>query len=104
MSVLEQKRALGNDGSSSQDEQASSGRTGSLPGVIITDPQADMLGIPATPELGADEVVPPAYSELHDRFSLQQPGFEAGADITGESRLRPAGGTCVSFLLRRTSD
>lgn len=104
MSVLEQKRALGNNGNGTQDERTISGRPGSLPGVIITDSQTDMLGIPDTPELGADEVVPPAYSEVHDRFSLQQPGFEAGADITGESRLRSAGGTCVSSLLRATSD
>ncbi|KAI1103665.1 glycosyltransferase family 1 protein [Jackrogersella minutella] len=43
--------------------------------------------MPVEPELGAEEDVPPAYSEMHDQFSLQQTGFAAGAAVTDDGRV-----------------
>lgn len=39
--------------------------------------------------LGADQDVPPAYSEQHDQLSLHQTGFDAGAAVTGSSLNPP---------------
>ncbi|KAI1374208.1 glycosyltransferase family 1 protein [Hypoxylon crocopeplum] len=43
--------------------------------------------MPEDPELGAEEDVPPAYSEQHDQFSLHQTGFDAGAAVTDDGRV-----------------
>ncbi|XDG08853.1 hypothetical protein ABKA04_008468 [Annulohypoxylon sp. FPYF3050] len=43
--------------------------------------------IPLEAELGAEEDVPPAYSEMHDQFSLHQTGFDAGAAVTDDGRV-----------------
>lgn len=34
------------------------------------------------PNLAADDA-PPPYGELHDQLQFSQPGFEAGANVTG---------------------
>lgn len=34
------------------------------------------------PTLAADDA-PPPYGELHDQLQFSQPGFEAGANVTG---------------------
>lgn len=38
-------------------------------------------------DLGASNEAPPAYGELHDQLNLSQPGFNAGAAVTGEALL-----------------
>ncbi|KAI0169901.1 glycosyltransferase family 1 protein [Hypoxylon sp. FL1284] len=43
--------------------------------------------MPEDPELGAEEDVPPAYSEFHDQLSLHQAGFDAGAAVTDDGRV-----------------
>ncbi|KAI0839226.1 glycosyltransferase family 1 protein [Hypoxylon sp. FL0890] len=43
--------------------------------------------MPVDAELGAEEDVPPAYSEMHDQFSLHQTGFDAGAAVTDDGRV-----------------
>ncbi|KAI1138122.1 glycosyltransferase family 1 protein [Hypoxylon sp. FL0543] len=43
--------------------------------------------MPVDAELGAEEDVPPAYSEVHDQFSLHQTGFDAGAAVTDDGRV-----------------
>ncbi|KAH9892140.1 glycosyltransferase family 1 protein [Xylariomycetidae sp. FL2044] len=43
--------------------------------------------LPELPELGAEQDVPPAYSEHHDQISLHQAGFDAGATLTDDGRI-----------------
>lgn len=35
-------------------------------------------------DLGASDDAPPAYGDLFDQLNLSQPGFNAGAMVTGE--------------------
>lgn len=35
------------------------------------------------PDLDPENEAPPAYGELHDQVQFSQPGFEAGAAVTG---------------------
>lgn len=53
----------------------------------MTDGFGTPTSLPHTidPELGAEEEVPPAYSEHHDQLSLHHNGFDAGAVVTGKS-------------------
>ena len=37
------------------------------------------------PDLEAAEEAPPAYGDQHDQVTFSQPGYQAGAIITGES-------------------
>ncbi|KAK1832819.1 glycosyltransferase family 28 domain-containing protein [Podospora conica] len=39
------------------------------------------------PDLGGDDVAPPAYGEFHDQLQLSQPGLEAGAAVTTDGRV-----------------
>lgn len=39
------------------------------------------------PDLGADDVAPPAYGEFHDQLQLSQPGLEADASVTTDGRV-----------------
>ncbi|KAI1081882.1 glycosyltransferase family 1 protein [Whalleya microplaca] len=58
------------------------------PEVVVTDDHYYNTGLmPETPELGAEEDVPPAYSEFHDQLSLSQAGFDAGAAVTDDGRV-----------------
>lgn len=57
---------------------------GDAPEVVMSEVPSDGP-IPVEAELGAEDDVPPAYSELHDQFSLHQTGFDAGAAVTGRS-------------------
>ncbi|KAI2620457.1 glycosyltransferase family 1 protein [Hypoxylon sp. NC1633] len=56
------------------------------PEVMVSDGYNTGL-LPEDPELGAEEDVPPAYSEMHDQFSLHQTGFDAGAAVTDDGRV-----------------
>ncbi|KAI0521527.1 hypothetical protein F5B22DRAFT_541235 [Xylaria bambusicola] len=66
-------------------------RTGSdnAPGLVVTgDSQHYNNGfLPDDPGLVADEDVPPAYSEVHDRLNIHQAGFNAGAAVTDDGRV-----------------
>lgn len=61
------------------------------PEVVVTDGAATdgyntgLMSVDA--ELGAEEEALPAYSEMHDQFSLHQTGFEAGAAVTDDGRV-----------------
>ncbi|KAF3019246.1 hypothetical protein E8E14_003977 [Neopestalotiopsis sp. 37M] len=85
MSVLESKRAQAGRGSANENEH--------LPdyddalSVAVSDGFQAGTALPELPELGAEEEVPPAYSEVHDRLSLHQAGFDAGATITDDGRV-----------------
>ncbi|ETS84585.1 hypothetical protein PFICI_02610 [Pestalotiopsis fici W106-1] len=85
MSVLESKRAQASSGSAHETEQ--------LPdyddtlSIAVSDGFQAGTALPDLPELGAEEEVPPAYSEVHDRLSLHQAGFDAGATITDDGRV-----------------
>jgi hypothetical protein len=41
------------------------------------------------PDLEAARDAPPPYGELHDQLQFSQPGFEAGANVTGMDYLGP---------------
>lgn len=51
----------------------------------VNEPSADLLATDRfeTPELSAEEQVPPAYSDVPDQMSFSQPGLEADATIAG---------------------
>jgi hypothetical protein len=40
------------------------------------------------PEMEAPEEAPPPYGERPDQLQFSQPGFNAGAEVTGESSQR----------------
>lgn len=84
MSVLESKSGGGNN-SRRQETVPPYDETPSTPSVTVSDGFHSATALPDLPELGAEEEVPPAYSEVHDRLSLHQAGFDAGATVTGES-------------------
>ncbi|KAK8110989.1 Sterol 3-beta-glucosyltransferase UGT80B1 [Apiospora kogelbergensis] len=93
MSVLDSKRAAtssssdresGNNDGSAQGLQDNNGHE--IPEAAIPRPEAGMP-LPALPDLGAEEEVPPAYSALHDQISLHQSGFDAGATLTDDGRI-----------------
>lgn len=67
------------------------------PEVVVSDGFHTPTALPELPELGAEEEVPPAYSELHDQLSLHQAGFDAGAAVTGE---QPTRRNCAVVLTR----
>lgn len=62
-------------------------RTGSdlTPGFVVTDDSQNYTNgfLPESPELVAEQDVPPAYSEFHDQLNIHQAGFDAGAAVTG---------------------
>ncbi|KAK6849693.1 Sterol 3-beta-glucosyltransferase UGT80B1 [Apiospora arundinis] len=93
MTVLDSKRAAARDSSnreSGNNDSSAQGRE--VPEAAIPRPEAGMP-LPELPDLGAEEEVPPAYSELHDQISLHQNGFDAGATLTGcPSRRSSAAG------------
>lgn len=68
-------------------------RTGSdlAPGLTVTDDNQNYHNgfLPESPDLVADEDVPPAYSEFHDQLNIHQSGFDAGAAVTGRSTMQP---------------
>jgi len=59
------------------------------PGLLVTDDSQYLNAnynngfIPESPDLVAEEEVPPAYSEFHDQLNIHQTGFDAGAAVTG---------------------
>jgi hypothetical protein len=56
-----------------------------VPDVVVSDGFSDSnLALPEVAELGAEEDVPPAYSEQYDQLKLHQAGFDAGAAVTSE--------------------
>lgn len=86
MTIVDEKTALRNGGNLSAPRRRTS--FSDAPEVVVTENYNTGL-MPEDPELGAEEDVPPAYSEFHDQFSLHQAGFDAGAAVTG-----------MTFLLR----
>ncbi|KAI1424531.1 hypothetical protein F5Y12DRAFT_448742 [Xylaria sp. FL1777] len=66
-------------------------RTGSnlAPELVFTDDSRNYTNgfLPESPELGAEEDVPPAYSEFHDQLNIHQAGFDAGAAVTDDGRV-----------------
>ncbi|KAI0186151.1 hypothetical protein EV127DRAFT_346876 [Xylaria flabelliformis] len=59
------------------------------PGLIVTDDSQNYNNgfLPASPELVAQDDVPPAYSEFHDQINIHQTGFDAGAAVTEDGRV-----------------
>ncbi|KAI0409887.1 hypothetical protein F4802DRAFT_542482 [Xylaria palmicola] len=59
------------------------------PGLIVTDDSQNYNNgfLPESPDLGAHEDVPPAYSETHDQLNIHQAGFDAGAVVTDDGRV-----------------
>lgn len=82
MSVLDSKRARANRAGANA--QAPSPAYGETPTLQVQDDFSSATALPDLPELGAEEEVPPAYSEVHDHLSLHQAGFDAGATVTGK--------------------
>ncbi|KAI1198521.1 hypothetical protein F5X97DRAFT_299379 [Nemania serpens] len=66
-------------------------RTGSdlTPGFVVTDDGQNYTNgfLPRSPELVAEQDVPPAYSEFHDQLNIHQAGFDAGAAVTNDGRV-----------------
>ncbi|KAK8035092.1 Sterol 3-beta-glucosyltransferase UGT80B1 [Apiospora rasikravindrae] len=104
MSVLDAKRAAaaarssserenGNNDNEGQQQDGSANKNGpevavsdGFPEAAIPRPEAGMP-LPELPQLGAEDEVPPAYSEVHDQISLHQSGFDAGATLTDDGRI-----------------
>ncbi|TRX94196.1 hypothetical protein FHL15_004964 [Xylaria flabelliformis] len=59
------------------------------PGLIVTEDSQNYNNgfLPASPELVAQDDVPPAYSEFHDQINIHQTGFDAGAAVTEDGRV-----------------
>jgi hypothetical protein len=83
MSVLESKLAEANNALRRADTERLPSYD-ETPDVVVSDGFRTPTALPDAPELGAEEDVPPAYSEVHDRLSLHQAGFDAGASVTGK--------------------
>ena len=49
---------------------------------------ADGFLVPSLEPSGDCEQVPPAYGEQHDHVQFSQPGFDAGAEVTGNTAVR----------------
>lgn len=110
---MDEKRARGTNGdnTSLSNQSIASPRRQDTPEVVVTDSDrlASTTSLPRTgdypdPGLGADEEVPPAYSEHHDQLSLHHNGFEAGAELTGKCwnpRARYGGGFLLILKLCR---
>ncbi len=79
MSILDEKRAR-------ETTARGSNRYSRTPEVVVTDGFGTYPSLPGVvdTELGAEEEVPPAYSEHHDQLSIHQNGFDAGAAVTGK--------------------
>ncbi|KAI1314189.1 hypothetical protein F5Y03DRAFT_336363 [Xylaria venustula] len=60
-----------------------------VPGLVVTDDNQQYNNgfLPESPELVAQEDVPPAYSEFHDQLNIHQAGFDAGAAVTDDGRV-----------------
>ncbi|KAI4869725.1 glycosyltransferase family 1 protein [Hypoxylon rubiginosum] len=83
MTIVEEKTTLRNGGTLSAPRRTS---FSDAPEVVVTENYNSGL-MPENAELGAEEDVPPAYSEFHDQFSLHQAGFDAGAAVTDDGRV-----------------
>ncbi|KAI1119263.1 hypothetical protein F5Y14DRAFT_397185 [Nemania sp. NC0429] len=57
--------------------------------LVVTDDSQEYINgfLPESPELVAEQDVPPAYSEFHDRLNIHQAGFDAGAAVTDDGRV-----------------
>ncbi|KAI1771996.1 glycosyltransferase family 1 protein [Hypoxylon cercidicola] len=84
MTIVEDKTALRNGGAMSAPRRRTS--FSDAPEIVVTENYNSGL-MPEDPELGAEEDVPPAYSEFHDQFSLHREGFDAGAAVTDDGRV-----------------
>ncbi|KAI0127005.1 glycosyltransferase family 28 domain-containing protein [Xylariales sp. AK1849] len=82
-SVGEEKRAQAGSGDRAEPIPSYS----ETPPVVVQDGLHSLTAMPDRAELGAEEEVPPAYSEFHDRLSLHQAGFDAGAVVTDDGRV-----------------
>ncbi|KAH6651632.1 glycosyltransferase family 28 domain-containing protein [Truncatella angustata] len=87
MSMLDSKRAQASSGSGSGNHAEQTPSYDDTLSATVSDGFRDQTALPDLPELGAEEEVPPAYSEVHDRLSLHQAGFDAGATVTDDGRV-----------------
>ncbi|RYP26948.1 hypothetical protein DL767_007870 [Monosporascus sp. MG133] len=87
MSIVDEKRVR--RASRPETPEAHAVRYHDAPEVVVTDGFGTSTPLPGTvgPELGAEDEVPPAYSEHHDQLSLHRAGFEAGAVLTEDGRV-----------------
>ncbi|KAI0881589.1 glycosyltransferase family 1 protein [Annulohypoxylon maeteangense] len=83
MSIIDEKSA----GKADEAAQAPRRTSPHNPPDVVTPDVFSDGPIPVEAELGAEEDVPPAYSEMHDQFSLHQTGFDAGAAVTDDGRV-----------------
>ncbi|KAI0383627.1 glycosyltransferase family 1 protein [Hypomontagnella monticulosa] len=85
MSIVDEKRA---EGARETPPALPPRRTSfsEAPEVVVDDGLSSGL-VPVEAELGAEDDVLPAYSEMHDQFSLHQTGFDAGAAVTDDGRV-----------------
>ena len=87
MTIRDEKRehAARSESYSSQGPPARGAFSDDVPDVVVSDGFSDsQLALPEVAELGAEEDVPPAYSEQYDQLKLHQAGFDAGAAVTGK--------------------
>ncbi|KAI2469537.1 glycosyltransferase family 1 protein [Annulohypoxylon bovei var. microspora] len=85
MSIIDEKATQG-AGEAAQAQALPRTSLGNPPEVVMDD-DFSSGPIPVEAELGAEEDVPPAYSEMHHEFSLHQTGFDAGAVVTDDGRV-----------------
>ncbi|KAI2782640.1 glycosyltransferase family 1 protein [Daldinia loculata] len=85
MTIVDEKAALRRAETSRSAQRP--GRTSFSNAPEVVPPGYNSGHISTDFELGAEDDVPPAYSEVHDRFSLHQTGFEAGAAVTDDGRV-----------------
>ncbi|KAI0105960.1 glycosyltransferase family 1 protein [Daldinia grandis] len=86
MTIVDEKAALRNAEVSRSAQRPGRTSFSNAPEVVV--PPGYNSGFMSTDfELGAEDDVLPAYSEVHDRFSLHQTGFEAGAAVTDDGRV-----------------
>ncbi|KAI0023776.1 hypothetical protein F4780DRAFT_785565 [Xylariomycetidae sp. FL0641] len=86
MSIRDEKRRIGEQ-AAAPPALAHRQTFSQAPEVRVDDAAHGGLLVPDVPELGAEEDVPPAYSEFHDHFNLHQAGFDAGAAVTDDGRV-----------------
>lgn len=97
MEILDEKQRLANQNGQAQETSA----------VVDLDDGADALVTDGflVPNLDSpNNAEPPAYGEQHDHVQFSQPGFDAGAEITGMFlpalwKLKPSSSGCFVFSI-----
>ncbi|KAI8962520.1 glycosyltransferase family 1 protein [Daldinia sp. FL1419] len=86
MTIVDEKAALRNAEASRAVEHPGRTSLSNAPEVVPPGYNTGLMPMDDL-ELGAEDDVLPAYSEVHDRFSLHQAGFDAGAAVTDDGRV-----------------